>query len=74
MAKNSVDISRILEAIKNLAPQQLRVLRQKIDSLDKIDKMTTGDNDIRKLRGLGKEIWKGLDATEYVKKERDSWD
>ena len=23
--------------------------------------------------GLGKEIWKGIDATEYVKKERETW-
>lgn len=26
------------------------------------------------LEGLGKEIWKGIDAAEYVAKERDSWD
>lgn len=24
--------------------------------------------------GLGKDIWKGIDAAEYVKKERESWD
>ncbi|MBI5789747.1 MAG: hypothetical protein HZA78_12930 [Candidatus Schekmanbacteria bacterium] len=29
--------------------------------------------DIRKLRGLGKEIWQGIDAREYVNKERESW-
>ena len=23
--------------------------------------------------GLGKEIWKGIDATEYVRKERETW-
>jgi plasmid stability protein len=26
------------------------------------------------LEGLGKELWKGIDAAEYVRKERDSWD
>jgi hypothetical protein len=30
--------------------------------------------DITGLRGLGKEIWQGLDAQEYVNRERDSWD
>ena len=25
------------------------------------------------LRGLGKEIWEGIDPVEYVKQERDSW-
>jgi len=23
--------------------------------------------------GLGKEIWEGIDASEYVRKERESW-
>lgn len=26
------------------------------------------------LRGLHKELWRGVDATEYVRKERESWD
>lgn len=25
------------------------------------------------LRGLHKEVWRDLDATEYVKRERESW-
>lgn len=29
---------------------------------------------ILELEGLGKEIWEGIDPTEYVKKERESWD
>jgi AbrB family looped-hinge helix DNA binding protein len=26
------------------------------------------------LKGLGKEVWEGEDATDYVKRERRSWD
>ena len=26
------------------------------------------------LRGLGKEIWKGVDIAEYIREERDSWE
>ena len=26
------------------------------------------------LRGLGKELWEGIDAAEYIREERDSWD
>jgi len=29
--------------------------------------------DIFELRGLGKEIWEGMDAQKYVEKERASW-
>ncbi len=29
---------------------------------------------ITDLEGLGAEVWKGMDADEYVAKERNSWD
>lgn len=29
---------------------------------------------LRELRGLGKHIWEGVDAQEYVNKLRDEWD
>ena len=29
---------------------------------------------ILKLRGLGKEIWKGVDPDEYVRRLRDNWE
>jgi len=37
---------------------------------------TSGDprRDIMELAGLGKEIWEGIDAQDYVNQERDSWD
>ncbi len=28
---------------------------------------------ILQLRGLGSQLWKGTDATEHVRRERDSW-
>ncbi|KYC41825.1 hypothetical protein WA1_17525 [Scytonema hofmannii PCC 7110] len=28
---------------------------------------------ILELEGLGKEVWNGIDAQEYVNQERDSW-
>ncbi len=32
------------------------------------------EHSILELRGLGKEIWEGIDPDEYVRKERESWD
>jgi hypothetical protein len=32
-----------------------------------------GAHQVTDLRGLGKEVWKGVDADEYVDGERDSW-
>jgi hypothetical protein len=31
-------------------------------------------NTIMELEGLGADIWKGIDAQEFVHKERSSWD
>jgi hypothetical protein len=31
-------------------------------------------NSIMELEGLGANIWKGIDAQDYVQKERDAWD
>ncbi len=28
---------------------------------------------LKNLKGLGKEIWKGVDIEDYIKKERESW-
>lgn len=33
-----------------------------------------GTHQVTDLRGLGKELWKGVDPDEYVDQERDSWD
>lgn len=37
------------------------------------DGKTVQRHSILELRGLGKEIWQGIDAQEYVDRERDSW-
>ena len=37
-------------------------------------KISSRQRSILELQGLGKEIWQGMDAQEYVNKERASWD
>jgi prevent-host-death family protein len=34
---------------------------------------SSGKLDFRKAAGLGKELWKGVDADVYIRKERDEW-
>jgi hypothetical protein len=35
--------------------------------------LTEPQHSIMELQGLGKEIWEGIDAQEYVNEERASW-
>ncbi len=34
----------------------------------------SGHHHITALRGLGREVWQGIDAQEYVHQERAAWD
>jgi hypothetical protein len=74
MAKSGNSLSKIIEQLKKLDAGQRQIVREELDSLDGTERMTTGSEDIGRLRGLGKEIWEGIDATEYVRQERVSWE
>ena len=71
----ATDPSRdLLNQIRALGPSEQREL------IVEIQRMLTS-NDRRKsvprildLRGLGKEIWEGIDVDDYLNNERNSWD
>ncbi len=51
---------------RSVAQQVTQILS---DALEKPKELSILD-----LEGLGKEIWAGIDAAEYIRQERDSWD
>jgi hypothetical protein len=63
----------LVERIQNLTPtDQLRLLEElAVIIRRRID--TAPHRSILELQGLGKEIWRGIDAQEYVDQERASW-
>ncbi|GAK56355.1 hypothetical protein U27_03317 [Candidatus Vecturithrix granuli] len=64
----------ILVQVKQLnVLEQLRLL-EAIAQLVQRETVSKPPRSIRELRGLGKEVWKNLDAQEYVNQERDSWE
>lgn len=66
-------ITEILEQAKTLSPQERKELAKLL-----IDMMDVGTSSaprrLSELRGLGKEIWEGIDAQDYVNQMRDEWD
>ena len=56
--------------------ERFEVVRLAMGSLQKecADVSPVKKRSILELRGLGKEIWEGIDPVEYVKQERDSWE
>lgn len=60
-----------LRQVRSLSPDdQKRLLTEVAEQLDASPDAATS---ILKLQGLGKEIWRDLDAQEYVNRERASW-
>jgi hypothetical protein len=68
---NTLGHDELLVIIQNLdTKEQLKLLEE----LTMIIKSKVKKNrSILELKELGKEIWKSIDAQEYVNKERDSW-
>jgi plasmid stability protein len=64
----------IYERLQTLAKRDHRSVTQEVVHLLE---QATGESktlSILELRGLGKELWEGIDPVEYVRAERDSWD
>lgn len=55
------------------AEEQDRLLRELADRVAQ-RRRTSARHSILELRGLGKEVWEDIDATEYVRRERAAWD
>ncbi len=63
----------VLSRVQRLTPaDQLRLLEE-LAALVRRQVTTRARRSILELQGLGKEIWQGMDAQEYVDRERASW-
>lgn len=57
-----VGLLRLDESLSGTGPSSIYITRQK-----------TGASSILGLRGLGKRLWKGIDAQDYIDKLREEW-
>jgi hypothetical protein len=64
----------LLDQVSHLSRQEKADLLVELAAQVRDDSRKAQKRSIRELRGLGKEIWTGIDAHEYVNRERDSWD
>ena len=67
-------MAEILHQAKTLSMQERKELvKLLIDSLDVPNAAPRQQRRLSELRGLGKEIWQGIDAQEYVNRLRNEW-
>lgn len=68
-------IVEVLEQAKALSLQERKELvKLLVDTLDQAEPELPRQRSLRELRGLGKEIWEGVDVEAYVNEMRDEWD
>lgn len=68
------DYEQIRDRFGNLpAEEQDQLLRELGEQAAK-RRAEKGSRSILELCGMGKEIWQGVDASEYVRRERAAWD
>ncbi len=68
-------IAEILQQAKTLSVRDRKELvKLLVDSLDVSEAVPRRRRRLSELRGLGKEIWDGIDAQEYVNRLRSEWD
>ncbi|MBI5670384.1 MAG: hypothetical protein HZC41_20515 [Chloroflexi bacterium] len=70
-----MSVLELLEEIRALSLEERKqLMKLMVDTLAEPAEPSKKHHSLRELRGLGKEIWEGIDAQEYVNKLRDEWD
>ncbi|HET6879410.1 MAG TPA: hypothetical protein VFI31_04625 [Pirellulales bacterium] len=63
----------IVSHFGRLTTKEQEKLVHELSSLVALRSASATQRSILELRGLGKEVWQGIDASDYVRKERASW-
>jgi len=73
--KVSLTYHDYVRGIQGLRPEEQLALVEVITvRLRKTIARKHGKHSVMELEGLGADIWEGIDAQEYVREERESWD
>ena len=67
-------ISEILDQARNRSIYERKTLVKLLIDTPEEPQLASPKRRLSELRGLGKEIWAGIDAQEYVNQLRSEWD
>jgi hypothetical protein len=71
-----MSLQQVLREAESLSrDEQSQLIKLLLDKvLSSSDAQPSKIRSLRELRGLGKEIWEGIDAQTYINQQRDEWD
>ena len=64
------NLEALIEAAKHLSDEERKKLVEALRSPSESPQL----RHITEMRGLGKDLWQGIDPQDYLNAERDSWD
>jgi hypothetical protein len=67
-----MSLQEMIEEAQNLSVDERKQLIKAL--IDMMPGSPIKKRSLRELRGLGKEIWAGVDAQVYINQQRDEWD
>lgn len=72
----AMSLQEIIAEVQTLSlDEQKQLIKVLVDIVSEpTHNSATKTRTLRELRGLGKEIWAGIDAQEYINQQRDEWD
>ena len=65
---------KVLQMARELPVEEQLQLIEDLISVARHRVQAKPAHSITELRGLGKEIWEGIDVAKYIDEERNSWD
>ena len=72
--RNSIKLPReVSEKLKLKEGMELKVISDEVDGVLILKVMEGKNKDFSGIKGIGKELWKDVDAQEYVIQERNEW-
>jgi hypothetical protein len=69
----AISYESALSMAESLSPEEQLRLIEELKARASKGAAPKPKHSILEMRGLGKEIWQGIDTTEYIRNERASW-
>lgn len=68
------NLEKIYKEISQLTGNEKKIILSKLISDIPISSDNKNTTSITDLKGIGKEIWQGIEAQQYINNERNSWE
>jgi hypothetical protein len=67
---SEANLETLIEAAKELSPEDRKRLARALYHTPRASQQ----HHITEMRGLGKELWQGIEPQQYINAERDAWE